>query len=68
MILPAKVWHRNDPSDEIGGAHHLAPIPIIVIPRVVEYLSVAGNRDAQLLGSVVEPRNDRILNRMHVFQ
>ena len=68
MILPAKVWHRYDPSDEIGAAHHLAPIPIIVIPRVVEYLSVAWDRDAQLLCSVVQPRYYRIFHRVHVFQ
>jgi hypothetical protein len=68
MILAAKVWHWNDPSEEIGSAHHLAPIPIIVIPCVVEYLSVTGYWDAQLLCSLVEPRDYRILHRVHVLQ
>ena len=68
VILPAKVWHGNDPPDEIGSAHHLAPVPVIVIPGVVEYLSIARDRDAKLLGSLVEARDDRILNRVHVLQ
>lgn len=68
MILTADIWYRQDPPDQVVCAHHLAPVTEVTIPRVVKDLSFSGDRDAQLLSSLVQARNYGVLHWVHVLQ
>jgi hypothetical protein len=64
MVLPLEVGEGEDPPEEVRRAHHLAPVLHKAGARVVEYFhgSRFNERELELLCSVVEARNDGLLD------